>query len=114
MSAASAQMPSNRQHRNCNQSNIVDPGPIARELDRTQKKLYFSNTFWADVNINCFAVDSTKGSRFDLFVLIAVMWWWIFWHLWHDFDHIVGEFPYPKPELWTNEELGIPPDDEDD
>lgn len=45
--------------------------------------------------------------------IFAVMWWWIFWHLWHDIDHITGEFPYPRPELWTNAELGIPPDDED-
>lgn len=39
------------------------------------------------------------------------MWWWILWHLWHDFDHIVGEFPYPDPSEWTDAELGIPPDE---
>ncbi|KAL6267723.1 hypothetical protein P5V15_000794 [Pogonomyrmex californicus] len=39
------------------------------------------------------------------------MWWWILWHFWHDFGHIVGEFPYPDPSQWTDEELGIPPDD---
>lgn len=47
-------------------------------------------------------------------ISFAVMWWWIFWHFWHDWGHIVGEFPYPEPEKWTNAELGIPPDDEDD
>ncbi|XP_032664223.1 NADH dehydrogenase [ubiquinone] 1 beta subcomplex subunit 2, mitochondrial-like [Odontomachus brunneus] len=41
------------------------------------------------------------------------MWWWILWHFWHDFDHIVGEFPYPETDKWTDEELGIPPDDYD-
>ncbi|XP_020279989.1 NADH dehydrogenase [ubiquinone] 1 beta subcomplex subunit 2, mitochondrial-like [Pseudomyrmex gracilis] len=40
------------------------------------------------------------------------MWWWILWHFWHDFGHIVGEFPYPDPSEWTDEELGIPPDED--
>lgn len=39
---------------------------------------------------------------------ISVMWWWILWHFWHDFDHIIGEFPYPDPSKWTDAELGIP------
>ncbi|THK32865.1 NADH dehydrogenase [ubiquinone] 1 beta subcomplex subunit 2, mitochondrial [Diachasma alloeum] len=43
----------------------------------------------------------------------GIMWWWILWHMWHDWGHIVGEFPYPEPEKWTDEELGIPPDDAD-
>ncbi|KAK0096842.1 hypothetical protein PV326_004191 [Microctonus aethiopoides] len=41
------------------------------------------------------------------------MWWWVFWHLWHDWGHIVGEFEYPDSSKWTDEELGIPPDDFD-
>lgn len=41
------------------------------------------------------------------------MWWWIFWHLWHDYEHIIGEYPYPEVHLWTDAELGIPPDDEE-
>ncbi|XP_055319866.1 NADH dehydrogenase [ubiquinone] 1 beta subcomplex subunit 2, mitochondrial-like [Sitodiplosis mosellana] len=41
------------------------------------------------------------------------MWWWIIWHLYWDFGHIVGEFPYPDTSAWTDEELGIPPDDEE-
>ncbi|EFN67227.1 NADH dehydrogenase [ubiquinone] 1 beta subcomplex subunit 2, mitochondrial [Camponotus floridanus] len=41
----------------------------------------------------------------------GVLWWWVLWHLWHDFGHIVGEVPYPDPSKWTDEELGIPPDD---
>uniref|UniRef100_A0A336LHY7 CSON002399 protein n=1 Tax=Culicoides sonorensis TaxID=179676 RepID=A0A336LHY7_CULSO len=42
----------------------------------------------------------------------ALMWWWILWHLWHEPEHVYGEFPYPDPSQWTNAELGIPPDDE--
>ncbi|XP_011148923.1 NADH dehydrogenase [ubiquinone] 1 beta subcomplex subunit 2, mitochondrial-like [Harpegnathos saltator] len=41
----------------------------------------------------------------------GLMWWWILWHLWHDYGHIIGEFPYPDISKWTDEELGIPPDD---
>uniref|UniRef100_A0A1L8E138 Putative nadh dehydrogenase ubiquinone 1 beta subcomplex subunit 2 mitochondrial n=1 Tax=Nyssomyia neivai TaxID=330878 RepID=A0A1L8E138_9DIPT len=40
----------------------------------------------------------------------AIMWWWILWHLWHEPEHLTGEFPYPDPSKWTNAELGIPPD----
>lgn len=40
------------------------------------------------------------------------VWWWILWHLWHEPEHITGEFPYPDPSEWTNAELGIPPDSE--
>ena len=38
----------------------------------------------------------------------GVMWWWILWHLWTQYDHIIGEFDYPDPSKWTDEELGIP------
>lgn len=41
------------------------------------------------------------------------MWWWIIWHLYWDWGHIVGEFDYPDTSKWTDEELGIPPDDEE-
>ncbi|XP_037922050.1 NADH dehydrogenase [ubiquinone] 1 beta subcomplex subunit 2, mitochondrial-like [Hermetia illucens] len=44
-------------------------------------------------------------------VVGGLMWWWILWHLWHEPDHITGEFEYPDPSSWTNAELGIPPDD---
>ncbi|XP_013774346.1 NADH dehydrogenase [ubiquinone] 1 beta subcomplex subunit 2, mitochondrial-like [Limulus polyphemus] len=40
------------------------------------------------------------------------MWWWILWHLWHEYEHITGEYPYPDPSLWTDEELGIPTEEE--
>lgn len=59
------------------------------------------------------------------------MWWWVMWHLFHEYQHITvgfvteitlklkliicfyfqGEFDYPDTSAWTNEELGIPPDD---
>lgn len=27
------------------------------------------------------------------------------------FFYVQGEFPYPDPSKWTDEELGVPPDD---
>ncbi|XP_062956521.1 NADH dehydrogenase [ubiquinone] 1 beta subcomplex subunit 2, mitochondrial [Cynocephalus volans] len=46
-------------------------------------------------------------------VYCATMWFWILWRFWHDSDLVLGHFPYPDPSQWTDEELGIPPDDED-
>lgn len=43
--------------------------------------------------------------------IMALMWWWILWHLFTEYGHITGEFKYPKASEWTDEELGIPPDD---
>ncbi|XP_063975935.1 NADH dehydrogenase [ubiquinone] 1 beta subcomplex subunit 2, mitochondrial-like [Diachasmimorpha longicaudata] len=60
--------------------------------------------------------DIWEPNKYDKYMaefVGGVMWWWILWHMWHDFGHIVGEFDYPEPEKWTDEELGIPPDDAD-
>ncbi|EHB04433.1 NADH dehydrogenase [ubiquinone] 1 beta subcomplex subunit 2, mitochondrial [Heterocephalus glaber] len=46
-------------------------------------------------------------------VLSGFMWFWILWHFWHDSEAVLGHFTYPDPSQWTDEELGIPPDDED-
>ncbi|XP_054934675.1 NADH dehydrogenase [ubiquinone] 1 beta subcomplex subunit 2, mitochondrial-like [Physeter macrocephalus] len=43
----------------------------------------------------------------------AIMWFWIFWRFWPDSDAVLGHSPYPDPSQWTDEELGILPDDED-
>uniref|UniRef100_A0A8C6B716 NADH dehydrogenase [ubiquinone] 1 beta subcomplex subunit 2, mitochondrial n=1 Tax=Monodon monoceros TaxID=40151 RepID=A0A8C6B716_MONMO len=42
----------------------------------------------------------------------AIMWLWILWRFWHDSDAVLGHFPDPDPSQWTDEELGILPDDE--
>ncbi|CAO1425272.1 unnamed protein product [Diamesa hyperborea] len=44
----------------------------------------------------------------------GLMWWWVLWHLWHEYEHITGEFEYPDPSKWTNAELGIPADSVDE
>ncbi|KAG8178622.1 hypothetical protein JTE90_016284 [Oedothorax gibbosus] len=40
--------------------------------------------------------------------LSAVTWWWILIHLYYQPGHVFGEYPYPEPEKWKDEELGIP------
>ncbi|XP_015722355.1 NADH dehydrogenase [ubiquinone] 1 beta subcomplex subunit 2, mitochondrial [Coturnix japonica] len=44
-------------------------------------------------------------------ILSGTMWFWILWHFWHSSDSVLGHFPYPDASAWTDEELGIPPDD---
>merc|ERR1739838_163828 len=63
-----------------------------------------------------YRISSPPASKKTLFkaeAVGAVMWWWILYHLMTEPEHITGEFPYPDPAAWTNEELGIPADDED-
>ncbi|XP_078000445.1 NADH dehydrogenase [ubiquinone] 1 beta subcomplex subunit 2, mitochondrial-like [Glandiceps talaboti] len=45
--------------------------------------------------------------------IMGLMWFWILWRFYHEPEMVYGHFPYPDPSKWTNEELGIPPDDED-
>ncbi|XP_053110760.1 NADH dehydrogenase [ubiquinone] 1 beta subcomplex subunit 2, mitochondrial [Hemicordylus capensis] len=56
--------------------------------------------------------ELTKSQQIKAEVLSSMMWFWILWHFWHDPDAVLGHFPYPDPSQWTDEELGIPPDDD--
>ncbi|XP_067906826.1 NADH dehydrogenase [ubiquinone] 1 beta subcomplex subunit 2, mitochondrial [Heterodontus francisci] len=55
----------------------------------------------------------TKNQVMQAELLSSFMWFWILWHLWHDPAAVFGHFPYPDPSKWTDEELGIPPIDEE-
>ncbi|XP_026003285.1 NADH dehydrogenase [ubiquinone] 1 beta subcomplex subunit 2, mitochondrial isoform X2 [Astatotilapia calliptera] len=55
----------------------------------------------------------TKKQKFESELISGVMWFWILWHCWHDPDAVLGHFPWPDASEWTDEELGIPPDDEE-
>ncbi|XP_071761856.1 NADH dehydrogenase [ubiquinone] 1 beta subcomplex subunit 2, mitochondrial [Centroberyx gerrardi] len=55
----------------------------------------------------------TKSQKFQSELLSGAMWFWILWHCWHDPDAVLGHFPWPVASEWTDEELGIPPDDEE-
>ncbi|KAK2188740.1 hypothetical protein NP493_123g01000 [Ridgeia piscesae] len=45
--------------------------------------------------------------------LMAGMWYWMFYHLWYEWGHMVGHFDYPDPSKWTDAELGIPSDSDE-
>ncbi|XP_028305374.1 NADH dehydrogenase [ubiquinone] 1 beta subcomplex subunit 2, mitochondrial [Gouania willdenowi] len=55
----------------------------------------------------------TKNQKFQSELISGAMWFWILWHFWHDPDAVFGHFPWPDASAWTDEELGIPPDDEE-
>ncbi|XP_011923734.1 PREDICTED: NADH dehydrogenase [ubiquinone] 1 beta subcomplex subunit 2, mitochondrial isoform X2 [Cercocebus atys] len=55
----------------------------------------------------------TRSQVFQGELYSGFMWFWILWRFWHDSEDVLGHFPYPDPFQWTDEELGIPPDDED-
>ncbi|XP_030005155.1 NADH dehydrogenase [ubiquinone] 1 beta subcomplex subunit 2, mitochondrial [Sphaeramia orbicularis] len=55
----------------------------------------------------------TKKQVFQSEFISGAMWFWILWHCWHDPDAVLGHFPWPDASEWTDEELGIPPDDEE-
>jgi len=46
-------------------------------------------------------------------ITMGVTYWWIMWNFYTDWRHITGEFIWPDTRKWTDEHLGIPPDDED-
>merc|ERR1711962_950525 len=59
--------------------------------------------------------EHVKEARWEIvvsYVAPAMFWWWFLYHVYYDLDHL---FPpaYPDPTHYTDEELGIPPDDEE-
>uniref|UniRef100_A0A3Q3VKI4 NADH dehydrogenase [ubiquinone] 1 beta subcomplex subunit 2, mitochondrial n=1 Tax=Mola mola TaxID=94237 RepID=A0A3Q3VKI4_MOLML len=50
----------------------------------------------------------TKKQKFESELISGAMWFWILWHCWHDPDAVLV-----SKHAWTDEELGIPPDDEE-
>lgn len=55
----------------------------------------------------------SAATRIGAEAVAGLMWWWILYHIFTEYEHITGEFEYPDPSLWTNAELGIPPDSEE-
>ena len=46
-------------------------------------------------------------------IALSLAWYWIFYNLWAHPENIYGHAPYPDTSKWTDEELGIPADDEE-
>ncbi|XP_028745169.1 NADH dehydrogenase [ubiquinone] 1 beta subcomplex subunit 2, mitochondrial [Peromyscus leucopus] len=55
----------------------------------------------------------TRNQKIQAEFISSLMWFWILWRFWHDSDAVLGHFSYPDPSQWTDEELGIPPDEEE-
>ncbi|KAL4656721.1 NADH dehydrogenase ubiquinone 1 beta subcomplex subunit 2, mitochondrial [Arapaima gigas] len=55
----------------------------------------------------------TRHQKFQAELISGAMWFWILWHCWHDPDAVLGHFPWPDASQWSDEELGIPADDEE-
>ncbi|KAJ1523435.1 hypothetical protein ONE63_001296 [Megalurothrips usitatus] len=51
------------------------------------------------------AIERATDISFTLF------WYWVCYHTITKYDHLTGEFPWPDASQWTDEELGVPPDD---
>ncbi|XP_018018579.1 NADH dehydrogenase [ubiquinone] 1 beta subcomplex subunit 2, mitochondrial [Hyalella azteca] len=47
-------------------------------------------------------------------LLGGFVWFWIFYRFFNDYEMLTNEWPYPDLSQWSDEELGIPPLDEDD
>jgi len=57
-------------------------------------------------------LDVLPSTMFKANYIATLMWYWILFHCWYDWGRLTGH-GLPDPKDWTDEELGIPPDDED-
>ncbi|KAF2367446.1 NADH dehydrogenase [ubiquinone] 1 beta subcomplex subunit 2 [Trinorchestia longiramus] len=44
----------------------------------------------------------------------GILWFWIFYRFFNDWEMLTNEWPYPDASKWSDAELGIPPLDEED
>ncbi|XP_040575977.1 NADH dehydrogenase [ubiquinone] 1 beta subcomplex subunit 2, mitochondrial [Lepeophtheirus salmonis] len=51
-----------------------------------------------------------ESDRKIMIAFNGFLWWWVFFNLFTDPWTALGHSPSIKPEKFTNEELGIPPD----
>ncbi|RWS01723.1 ribosomal pseudouridine synthase-like protein, partial [Dinothrombium tinctorium] len=52
------------------------------------------------------------GQKKFVFAMATFLWTWVFYHCFYDYEHITGEYEDPDRSKFTDEELGIPPDEE--
>jgi hypothetical protein len=97
--------------------------PLARVLGtrllpvvRTAQKVNVPQRASSDLTGWNYRMPRQNVPKRDIFLseaIMGVMWYWVLFHLWYDYGHLVGHFDYPDPSKWTDAELGIPPDSED-
>merc|ERR1712173_141820 len=83
---------------------------LARPAIRQQTQIRKgSSAAWRYREIN---TDISPKTKLKAEMLGGLMWYWILWHMWYQWDHFLGH-GVPDPRKWTNAELGIPGDDYD-
>ncbi|VIO93115.1 NADH-ubiquinone oxidoreductase AGGG subunit homolog, mitochondrialprecursor, putative [Brugia malayi] len=59
--------------------------------------------------------STTRLENLMITLTSSLLWGWFVYHLYYNYgDLIVGEYYIPSPEEFSDEELGIPPDDAPD
>ena len=67
---------------------------------------------WAYRKQNPIPPSNSYPGMLGMFCMTYI-WWWIWWHVFTEPEHMLStNFEHPDPREWTDEELGIPPDDE--
>lgn len=52
-----------------------------------------------------------SDNRLGIYIMRVFWTWWFYQAFWHP-DAFIGHFTFPDASKWTDEELGIPPDEE--
>ena len=53
-----------------------------------------------------------KNDHLQARIILFLTWFWMSYRFFQEPDHVLGHFKFPNPKKWTDEELGIPPEDE--
>ncbi|CAB0013396.1 unnamed protein product [Nesidiocoris tenuis] len=59
----------------------------------------------------CGAYPAPKHKIILAEIMGASMWCWVIYNVISEPEHLTGEFLWPDVKQWTDQELGIPPDD---
>lgn len=86
---------------------------LIRSFATTIKRQGVEDQYWAYRHRN---PPPPKAVEYTATAMMTFVYWWIFFHIFTEPGHLFGgsrfgEFDFPNPEEWTDEELGIPPDD---
>ncbi|XP_014219214.1 uncharacterized protein LOC106647386 [Copidosoma floridanum] len=74
------------------------------------QKRWSSGTAWHYRSVS----EPPKWAQRGATATAVLAYWWFYWNLWHDWPHLLGMHNghfLKEPSEYTDEELGIPPDD---
>jgi len=79
-------------------------------LNNLVQKRFSGPKYWGYREINY--EENRKFTSKATSVLGGLAYWWVLWHFWHEYKHLIGEFIWPEFDEWSDEELGIPPEED--